>query len=108
MLPFFILAALGYGAASFAYGAGTDEGSSIKQWGRALLAAAALLHRSVTRSSNTKWCISTSIDFWARVISSLINAIGLLLGANATSVLLHAPASFGFRFQIAVKWHAKP
>lgn len=44
MLPFFILAALAYGAASFAYGAGTDEGSSVKQWARALLAAAALLH----------------------------------------------------------------
>lgn len=44
MLPFFILAALAYGAAAFAYGAGTDEGSSIKQWGRVLLAAAALLH----------------------------------------------------------------
>jgi ABC-type uncharacterized transport system permease subunit len=44
MLPFFILAALAYGAASFAYGAGTDEGSSVKQWARALLAGAALLH----------------------------------------------------------------
>lgn len=44
MLPLFILAALAYGAAAFAYGAGTDEGSSIKQWGRALLAGAALLH----------------------------------------------------------------
>jgi ABC-type uncharacterized transport system permease subunit len=44
MLPFFILAALAYGAASFAYGAGSDEGSSIKQWARALLAGAALLH----------------------------------------------------------------
>ena len=44
MLPFFILAALAYGAASFAYGAGTDEGSSVKHWARALLAGAALLH----------------------------------------------------------------
>lgn len=44
MLPFFILAALAYGAASFAYGAGTSEDSSIKQWARALLAGAALLH----------------------------------------------------------------
>src|SRR5262245_16675723 len=44
MLPFFILAALAYGAASFAYGAGADEGSSVKQWARALLAGAALLH----------------------------------------------------------------
>ncbi|PRP89991.1 Cytochrome C assembly protein [Enhygromyxa salina] len=44
MLPFFILAALAYGAASFAYGAGTDEGSPVKQWARALLAGAALLH----------------------------------------------------------------
>jgi ABC-type uncharacterized transport system permease subunit len=44
MLPFFILAALAYGAASFAFGAGTDEGSSIQRWARALLAGAALLH----------------------------------------------------------------
>src|SRR5687768_15320468 len=37
-----------------------------------------------------------------------MSLIGLLLGENATSVLLHAPASFGFAFQIAVKWHANP
>jgi ABC-type uncharacterized transport system permease subunit len=44
MLPLFILAALAYGAASFAYGAGTEEGSAIQRWARALLAGAALLH----------------------------------------------------------------
>lgn len=44
MLPLFILAALTYGAASFAFGAGSDESSAIKNWARGLLAAAALLH----------------------------------------------------------------
>jgi hypothetical protein len=63
---------------------------------------------SLTRSSNTKWCISTSIDLRPRAISSLIIAIGALLGENLTSSVAHAPASAGLAFQIASKWHWKP
>lgn len=44
MLPLFILAALTYGAASFAFGAGSDADSKVKHWARILLAAAAILH----------------------------------------------------------------
>ncbi|NVB41294.1 cytochrome c biogenesis protein CcsA [Pseudenhygromyxa sp. WMMC2535] len=46
MLLLFIFAALAYGAASFAFGAGTDEGSPLKGWARVLLAGAALFHLS--------------------------------------------------------------
>ncbi len=44
MLPLFILAALAYGAASFAFGAGSDPTSAIGRWARGLLASAAVLH----------------------------------------------------------------
>lgn len=78
MLPFFILAALAYGAASFAYGAGTDEGSPIKQWARALLAAAALLHLGTIgaqcldgRHPFTSLYLSVSTGLWIAVVGFL-------------------------------------
>lgn len=78
MLPFFILAALAYGAASFAYGAGTDEGSAIKRWARVLLASAAVLHLGTVGAQ----CIdgnhpfksvflATSLGVWIAVVGFL-------------------------------------
>ena len=42
MLPFFILAALAYGAASFAFGAGSGADTA-RKWGRGSLAVAVLM-----------------------------------------------------------------
>jgi ABC-type uncharacterized transport system permease subunit len=78
MLPFFILAALAYGAASFAYGAGTDEGSSIKQWGRALLAAAALLHLATIGAQCVDGNHPFKSVFLATSLGLLIAVIGFL------------------------------
>jgi ABC-type uncharacterized transport system permease subunit len=75
MLPFFILAALAYGAASFAYGAGTDEGSSVKQWGRALLAAAALLHLATVGAQ----CVDGNHPFKSVFLAT---SLGLLIAVT--------------------------
>jgi ABC-type uncharacterized transport system permease subunit len=78
MLPFFILAALAYGAASFAYGAGTDEGSSIKQWGRVLLAGAALLHLSTIGAQCVDGNHPFKSVFLATSLGLLIAVVGFL------------------------------
>jgi ABC-type uncharacterized transport system permease subunit len=78
MLPFFILAALAYGAASFAYGAGNDEGSSIKQWARGLLAAAALLHLGTTGAQCLHGNHPFKSVFLATSAALLIAVVGFL------------------------------
>jgi ABC-type uncharacterized transport system permease subunit len=78
MLPLFILAALAYGAASFAYGAGTDEGSAIKRWGRWLLAAAALLHLATIGSQCVDGHHPFTSVFLASSLGLLIAVVGFL------------------------------
>jgi ABC-type uncharacterized transport system permease subunit len=78
MLPFFILAALAYGAASFAYGAGTDESSSIKRWPRALLAAAAVLHLGTVGAQCVDGNHPFKSVFLATSLGLLIAVIGFL------------------------------
>ncbi|PRP96731.1 cytochrome c biogenesis protein CcsA [Enhygromyxa salina] len=78
MLPFFILAALAYGAASFAYGAGTSEGSSIKQWARALLAGAALLHTATVGAQCVEGNHPFKSVFLATSLGLLIAVAGFL------------------------------
>lgn len=78
MLLFFILAALAYGAASFAYGAGTDEGSTVKQWARALLAAAALLHLGTVGAQCLDGNHPFKSVFLATSLGLLIAVIGFL------------------------------
>ena len=75
MLPLFILAALAYGSASFAYGAGTDEGSSIKQWARWLLAGAAALHLATIGSQ----CVDGNHPFTSVFLAT---SLGLLLAVS--------------------------
>ena len=82
MLPLFILAALAYGAASFAYGAGTDEGSSVKRWARALLAGAALLHLGTIGAQ----CIEGNHPFKSVFLATslgLLFAVGGFLAISA-------------------------
>jgi ABC-type uncharacterized transport system permease subunit len=78
MLLFFILAALAYGAASFAYGAGTDEASSVKQWGRALLAGAALLHLATIGAQCVDGNHPFKSVFLATSLGLLIAVVGFL------------------------------
>jgi ABC-type uncharacterized transport system permease subunit len=78
MLPFFILAALAYGAASFAYGAGTDEGSSIKRWARTLLAAAAALHLGTVGAQCVAGNHPFKSVFLATSLGLLIAVVGFL------------------------------
>lgn len=78
MLPFFILAALAYGAASFAYGAGTDEGSSIKHWARVLLAGAALLHLGTVGAQCVDGNHPFKSVFLATSLGLLIAVVGFL------------------------------
>jgi ABC-type uncharacterized transport system permease subunit len=78
VLPFFILAALAYGAAAFAYGAGTDEGSSIKQWGRVLLAGAALLHLMTIGAQCVEGNHPFKSVFLATSLGLLIAVVGFL------------------------------
>jgi ABC-type uncharacterized transport system permease subunit len=78
VLPFFILAALAYGAASFAYGAGTDEASSVKRWGRALLAGAALLHLATIGAQCVDGNHPFKSVFLATSLGLLIAVVGFL------------------------------
>jgi ABC-type uncharacterized transport system permease subunit len=78
VLPFFILAALAYGAASFAYGAGTDEGSSVKQSGRVLLAGAALLHLATIGAQCVEGNHPFKSVFLATSLGLLIAVVGFL------------------------------
>ncbi|MFO7567375.1 MAG: cytochrome c biogenesis protein CcsA [Enhygromyxa sp.] len=81
MLPFFILAALAYGAASFAYGAGTDEGSSIKRWARALLAGAAVLHLGTVGAQ----CVDGNHPFTSVFLASSLGLLIAVVGFLAIS-----------------------
>lgn len=72
MLPLFILAALAYGAAAFAFGAGTDEGSAIRRWARGLLAFAAILHVATIGSQ----CVDGNHPFTSVFLAT---SLGLLL-----------------------------
>jgi ABC-type uncharacterized transport system permease subunit len=81
MLPLFILAALAYGAASFAYGAGTDEGSAIKRWGRWLLAGAALLHLATIGSQ----CVDGNHPFTSVFLASSLGLLIAVVGFLAIS-----------------------
>ncbi len=78
MLPLFILAALAYGAAAFAFGAGTDEGSAIRKWARALLAGAALLHLSTIGSQCVDGNHPFTSVFLATSLGLLIAVVGFL------------------------------
>ncbi|KIG11918.1 HemX protein, negative effector of steady-state concentration of glutamyl-tRNA reductase [Enhygromyxa salina] len=78
MLPFFILAALAYGAASFAYGAGTGEDSPVKQWARALLAGAALLHTATVGAQCVEGNHPFKSVFLATSLGLLIAVVGFL------------------------------
>ena len=78
MLPLFILAALAYGAASFAYGAGTDEGSAVKQWARMLLAAAAALHFATVGAQCVEGYHPFKSVFLATSLGLLIAVAGFL------------------------------
>ena len=78
MLPLFILAALAYGAASFAYGAGTDDSSSIRRWPRALLAGAALLHLATVGAQCLDGNHPLKSVFLATSLGLLIAVVGFL------------------------------
>lgn len=78
MLPFFILAALAYGAASFAFGAGSDPGSSVKTWARALLAGAALLHLATIGAQCVDGHHPFTSVFLATSLGLLIAVVGFL------------------------------
>jgi len=78
MLPLFILAALAYGAASFAYGAGTTEDSGIKLWARALLASAAALHLATVGAQCVEGYHPFKSVFLATSLGVLIAVSGFL------------------------------
>lgn len=78
MLPFFILAALAYGAASFAFGAGSDPGSTIKDWARALLAGAAVLHLGTVGAQCIDGHHPFQSVFLATSLGMLIAVVGFL------------------------------
>lgn len=81
MLPLFILAALAYGAAAFAFGAGTDEDSAIRRWARALLAVAALLHLGTIGSQ----CVDGNHPFTSVYLATSLGLLIAVVGFLAIS-----------------------
>ena len=78
MLPFFSLSALGYGAASFAFGAGSDPGSAVKDWARGLLAVAGLLHFATIGAQCVDGNHPFKSVFLATSLALLVTVVGFL------------------------------
>ncbi len=78
MLALFILAALVYGAASFAFGAGTDPSSKVESAARGMLAGAALLHVATIGAQCTEGNHPFKSVFLATSLGMLIAVVGFL------------------------------
>ncbi len=78
VLPLFILAALAYGAASFAFGAGSEPASKVGRWARALLAGAAALHLATIGAQCVDGNHPFKSVFLATSLGLLIAVVGFL------------------------------